>query len=118
MKKSDFPNGKNKGLYSIWGHNHHGGTALLLVCTIFTVIADPVSFNIIGKDTWQSSNFRSNRDLSSAAVDGCKIFTLSANCCTHTHRDSGHGWWSVDLQQTVILNSVTVFNRDSSRKYF
>ena len=83
-----------------------------------TVIADPVSFNITGKDTWQSSNYRENRFLSSAAVDGCKDPVMLNDCCTHTNGPSEPGWWSVDLGQMVILNSVTIFNRIDLRKYF
>ena len=83
----------------------------------FIVIAAPASFNITGKETWQSSNYRNRSALSHAAVDGCKDPNMARNCCTHTNGPSGPGWWSVDLGQTVILNSVTVFNRNLQSKY-
>ena len=81
-------------------------------------MADPVNFNIIGKDTLQSSNFRNDKLLSGAAVDGCKDPVMLNGCCTHTDGSLEPAWWTVDLGQTVILNSVTVFNRNSHRKYF
>ena len=82
-----------------------------------TVTADPVSYNIIGKNTWQSSTYK-GKFPSSAAVDGCTDPDIEKGCCTHTTTDSPAEWWSVDLGQTVILNSVTVLNRDNHRKYF
>ena len=85
---------------------------------ISTVSAGPVSFNIVGKNTWQSSNYKADRFLSSAAVDGCTDPNMGNGCCTHTTPNSEAEWWSVDLGQTVILNSVTVFNRDIQREYF
>ena len=87
-----------------------------LVCLHFTVTADPVNFDIIGKNTRQSSNFN-NRFFSSNAVDGCKDPVMGNGCCTHTDPELGPGWWTVDIGKTVIVNSVTVYNRVKLRKY-
>ena len=75
-------------------------------------------FNIVNKSTQQSSNIQPDRLLSGAAVDGCKLNQMPRGCCTHTAESSEPGWWTVDLGETVILNSVTVFNRNNLRKYF
>ena len=83
---------------------------------VSTVIAYPVSFNITGKDTLQSS-YGHHRFASSKAVDGCKNPQMEDGCCTHTDGPQGAGWWTVDLGETVILNSVKIINRNSNRKY-
>ena len=73
-------------------------------------------FDITGKNTWQSSTYL-NRFFSSKAVDGCKDPVMDNDCCTHTDASEVPGWWTVDVGQTVILNSVYIINRVKYSKY-
>ena len=87
-----------------------------LLFSFFTVLADPVRFDITGKQTQQSSTY-ANRFFSSKAVDGCKDPVMDNDCCTHTNPSEEPGWWTVNLGETVIVNSVTITNRVDHRKY-
>ena len=49
---------------------------------------------------------------SGLAVDGCRDTDVSNDCCSVTLPELPQ-WWSVDLQGTYDLWSVTILNRKS-----
>ena len=48
--------------------------------------------------------------IPSRAVDGDADQNYASGSCTHTNRDTAP-WWAVDLQDTVAVNTVLVWNR-------
>ena len=75
----------------------------------------PQKYDLRGKRTFQSDDFEPKFN-STLAVDGCYDTVMDNLCCTHTS-DVQPGWWSVDLGEPVIVNSVKVFNRDTNSKF-
>lgn len=61
-----------------------------------------------GRPTLQSST--AYNGISSRAVDGTTNSDWSAASCTHTQTESSP-WWRVDLEQTIAVGEVTVYNR-------
>lgn len=65
------------------------------------------------KKTNQSSAELGHRELSAAAVDGCRDSYFSDTCCTKTEEES-KPWWSVNLQAKYNIVAVTIISSNGS----
>ena len=69
---------------------------------------DAVEISLKDKITTQSST--ASNAKASRATDGNTDTTFSKNSCTATKEEESP-WWSVDLDRTMEVKSVTVYNR-------
>lgn len=65
------------------------------------------------KNTNQSSAELGHRELSAAAVDGCRDSYFSDTCCTKTEEES-KPWWSVNLEAKYNIVAVTIISSNGS----
>ncbi|XP_070203200.1 uncharacterized protein [Littorina saxatilis] len=70
-----------------------------------------------GKPSSQSSLYKggANGGSSLLAVDGNRSQRYNDGSCTHTRTDPGPHWWQVDLEQTVTVTAVVLYNRGDGR---
>jgi len=76
------------------------------VCSV--AAGDAVEISLKDKITTQSST--ASNAKASRATDGNTDTTFSKNSCTATKEEESP-WWSVDLDRTMEVKSVTVYNR-------
>ena len=77
-----------------------------MVCSV--AAGDAVEISLRDKIATQSST--ASNAKASRATDGNTDTTFSKNSCTATKQEESP-WWSVDLDRTMEVKSVTVFNR-------
>ncbi|KAM9310222.1 uncharacterized protein KZ484_026155 [Pholidichthys leucotaenia] len=63
-----------------------------------------------GKAT-QSSRYDHSRAAAYNAIDGNRNTNFHDASCTHTNQDT-NPWWRVDLLESYIVTSITIFNRE------
>lgn len=100
--------------YFLMCNTRHFKNSLCLDITVYFIFIVHLWFaeNVALRGKATQSTRLTDNPVSAAhnAIDGNRNSEFSVGSCTHTNEQT-NPWWRVDLLQSYIITSVTIFNR-------